>query len=57
MMGYYDDDTAARMHKMLGLIHPILPWVGRIGGTKETMQAAFSVGKLMGKAAKKERLK
>ena len=49
MMGYYDDATAARMQKLLDLIHPVLPWVGKEPSTSETSKKAFEIGLEMGK--------
>lgn len=49
MMGYYDDETAARMQKLLNLVHPILPWVGKEPNSDEHMEEALAQGIKIGK--------
>ena len=51
MLGFYDDETARRAQKLLGLTHPILPWVGKEKYTseKENLKKAFEAGVAFGK--------
>ena len=44
MMGYYSDEEAARMQKLLDLTHPILPWVGKEPTTPENLNKAYRAG-------------
>jgi len=48
MMGYYDDDTAMKMQRLLDLTHPLLPWVGKEPTTLDRLDDAFEIGKSFG---------